>query len=92
MLSMADDCDNVLTLLIAHFLARGHKTGYHKKKSSVEEWQSNTRYVHCRSTSTSTQRERYYNELWYTIPYHLQGDNTRNISRGTFVRTPEKED
>ena len=32
------------------------------------------------AVDTSTQRERYYNELWYTIPYHLQRDNTRKIA------------
>ena len=25
-------------------------------------------------------RERYYNELWCIIPYHLQRNNTRNIA------------
>ena len=30
--------------------------------------------------SASTQRERYYSGLWYTIPYDLRRDNTRNIA------------
>ena len=41
-------------------------------------------------TYVCTQRERYYNDMWYTIRYHLQRDNTRNIAVVHIIRTPEK--
>ena len=55
-------------------LARGHKTGYNKR---LDVRKQTKQYVH---RSTSTQRERYYNDLSYTTPYHLLRDDTRNIT------------
>ena len=36
-------------------------------------------------------RERYYNELWYTIPYHLQPNNTRNTVLAHIYVRPKKD-
>lgn len=49
----------------------------HKKKYEV-----------IRAPQYQYDRDQYYsNELWYAFPYHLQANNTRNIS---MVNTPEK--
>ena len=84
---MGAGCQAMMMMMMVMFsLARGRKTGYSKRPPGGRKLTK--QYVH--RSSTSTQRERYYIDLWYTYhPVSLQRDNTRNLAVVRIsVRTP----
>ena len=74
-------CSHIINSSFSSSLSRGHKTRY--KKAS--RWKKTNKTIRAPqyqyAKGTVLQRAVvYYNELWYTIPYHLQRDNTSNIA------------
>ena len=76
-----DDSDDALAIhrLFPRNLAGGprwsHKTGYNNSVSMEGNKKSTKQCVHRRISTQGND----INELWYTVPFHLQPNNTRNI-------------